>query len=488
MAEGSIGVARLRRHRPRRVRAFAALVALAIGVLQLVVAGPAQALSGDTRMHDPSVIKVGNCYYGFSTGFERDPLNPSGSITERRTCDTTAASGWTKVRNVWESTPSWITAKLGKTPPNIWAPEIKYFNHRFHLYYGASVWGTAYAVMGLATATNIAGPWTDRGIVTDVNYPIDPDVEVGADGRLYVAWGSFTGDGIFMHVLNPATGKLSTTDSNLWHLATGMEGATFLRDGKYFYLLGSEGGCCSGTNSTYYTVVGRATTITGPYLDQNGVDLTAGGGTTVLRGAWPKVAAGGADAFEDDSPDPFWRLHRGKPANYLAYHYYDADNSGQETLDIRRVTFANGWPIFAAPLGSANNHLLNGNSGLCADVWYLSTADDAAVNQGNCNSGSNQQWVLTRVGSNYRLANVNSGKCLTIYGSSTTDGAAAVQRTCDTGAGQLWKKVPTIGGYVTLTNVNSGQCLEVYGATSTNGAGMNQWPCNGGTNQQWLIV
>jgi hypothetical protein len=70
-------------------------------VIALTGSGPAYALTGDIRMHDPSVIKVGTCYYGFSTGFENDPLNPSGSITIRKTCGGTAASGWTKVGNVW---------------------------------------------------------------------------------------------------------------------------------------------------------------------------------------------------------------------------------------------------------------------------------------------------------------------------------------------------------------------------------------------------
>jgi arabinan endo-1,5-alpha-L-arabinosidase len=458
----------------RRRLTLAALAVLVLGAIQLIVANPAQALSGDIRMHDPNVIKVGSCYYGFSTGFENDPLNPSGSITTRRTCDATAATGWTKIGNVWESTPSWITARLGQTPPNIWAPDVKYFNNKFHMYYGAAIWGSSYAVMGLATATNIEGPWTDQGMVTDVNYPIDPNIDWGPDGRLYVSWGSF--GGIYMHVLDGSTGKLSTTDHNLWSVADDMEGTTIILNGGYYYLFGSKGTCCNGTNSTYYTVVGRSTSLTGPYVDQNGTNLNSGGGTIVMRGAWPKVGAGGADAYDDGS------------AKYLAYHYYDGDQSGRETLDIRQVTFANGWPILAAPLGSANNHLQNRNSNRCADVWSLSTAEGAAVNQGTCNSGANQQWVPTAVGANYRLVNVNSGKCLAISGNSTTAGAAAVQATCDSGVGQLWTRAATIGGYVTFTNVNSGQCLEVYGASTANGAGMNQWTCNGGTNQQWLIV
>ncbi|WP_371657709.1 family 43 glycosylhydrolase [Streptomyces sp. NBC_00280] len=463
--------------RARRGRSALATVLVAfLTVLGLVTASPAQSLSGDTRMHDPSLIKVGSCYYGFSTGFENDSLNPSGSITIRRTCAGTAASGWTKVGNVWSATPSWITAKLGSTPPNIWAPDIKFFNGKYHLYYAGSLWGTSYAVMGLATATNIEGPWTDQGMVTDVNYPIDPNVDWGPDGRLYISWGSWTGSGTYMHVLEQSTGKLSTTDNNLWHIAVGIENPTIVLNGGYYYLFGSKGLCCSGTNSNYYTVVGRSTSITGPYLDQSGTNMLSSGGTTVLTGARPRIAAGGADAY-DDGTSP-----------YLAYHYYDADNAGRETLDIRKVTFANGWPVLAAPLGTTNNHLLNRNSDKCADVWSASTADGASVNSGNCNSGSNQQWVPTAVGSNYQLVNVNSGKCLEIPGGSTAEGATADQWTCDGGTHQLWTRTSVIGGYVTFTNVHSGKCLQVAGASTANGAALNQSTCNTGTNQQWLPV
>jgi arabinan endo-1,5-alpha-L-arabinosidase len=204
--------------------------------------------------------------------------------------------------------------------------------------------------------------------------------------------------------------------------------------------------------------------------------MVSGGGTTVLTGAYPRVAAGGADAYDDGS------------SKFLAYHYYDGNNSGQETLDIRQVTFSGGWPVVAGPLGAANNHLLNRNSAKCADVWYLSTADGAAVNSGNCNSGANQQWVPTAVGANYELVNVNRGKCLQISGASTADGAVAVQSTCTGASYQLWTKTAVIGGYITFADVNSGKCLEVAGASTANGAALDQSSCNAGTNQQWLVV
>lgn len=141
-----------------------------------------------------------------------------------------------------------------------------------------------------------------------------------------------------MHVLNNSTGKLSTTDHNLWKIATGIENPTIILNGGYYYLFGSKGSCCSGVNSTYYTVVGRSASITGPYLDKNGTNMASGGGSTVLTGASPKVAAGGGDAYDDGA------------LKYFAYHYYDANNAGRETLDIRQVTFVSGWPVMGSPL------------------------------------------------------------------------------------------------------------------------------------------
>src|SRR5689334_6046243 len=42
--------------------------------------------------------------------------------------------------------------------------------------------------------------------------------------------------------------------------------------------------CCRGADSTYRTVVGRSTSITGPYVDRTGLDLLHGGGTPVVSG------------------------------------------------------------------------------------------------------------------------------------------------------------------------------------------------------------
>ncbi|MER5209546.1 RICIN domain-containing protein [Streptomyces sp. NPDC002838] len=232
--------------------------------------------------------------------------------------------------------------------------------------------------------------------------PDRPNVDWGPDGRLYVSWGSWTGSGTFMHVLDQSTGKLSTTDHNLWRIAVNIENPTIILTPWSAGPPASRGRTSTRTARTW----------------------PSGGGTTVLTGAYPKVAVGGADAYDDGT------------SKFLAYHYYDGDNSGQETLDIRQVTFANGWPVIAGPLGAANNHLL-----------------------GNCNSGA-----------------------------STAEGAVAVQSTCTGASHQLWTKTAMTGGYVTFTNVNSGKCLQVAGASTANGAALDQSTCTSGANQQWMIV
>ncbi|MEN2740154.1 family 43 glycosylhydrolase [Microbacterium sp. X-17] len=448
------------------------------GVGVALTAAPAQALTGGDRIHDPSVIKVGSCYYAFSTGFENDPNDPSGAPTTHQSCGS-ANGPWTKINNVWDTNPSWIDTALPNRYRNIWGPDINYINGTYYLYYSAATFNpTPKAAVGLATASSITGPWTDQGEITDVNFPIDPDVIQAQDGNYYLSTGSF--GGVYMHMLDPVTGKLSTTNTTMWYLTKNTEGTTITYHDGYYYLLGSRGQCCRGVNSTYWTVAARSTSVTGPYVDANGTAMTdssGNAGLTVLTGPSPKVGAGGGDVYTDGS------------STYLAYHYYDANNNGLESLDIRKVNWASsGWPQFDPPLGVTSGYKLqNGNSNMCADLWGLSTAQDAPIDQGVCNTGANQAWNFTAVGSNYEIVSAYSGLCLEMYGFSTANGTAATQHMCNAGTNQLWTKTATVGGYVTLVNVNSGKCLEVYGNSTANGAGMNQWTCNGGRNQQWLM-
>ena len=80
-------------------------------------------------------------------------------------------------------------------------------------------------------------------------------------------------------------------------------------------------------------MVGRSTTITGPYVDQSGTSLLSGGGTQVLAADGDEIGPGGEDVLDD---------------GYLAYHYYDARDNGSPKLGIRSVSYPNGWPVLLA--------------------------------------------------------------------------------------------------------------------------------------------
>jgi arabinan endo-1,5-alpha-L-arabinosidase len=88
-----------------------------------------------------------------------------------------------------------------------------------------------------------------------------------------------------------------------------------------------------GGNSTYNVRVGRSDTLTGPYLDHDGVPMTSGGGTLILKeyGQWKGPGHNGM-LIEDGV---YW----------MVYHAYDADQIGIPKLRIESIFWdADGWP------------------------------------------------------------------------------------------------------------------------------------------------
>ena len=111
----------------------------------------------------------------------------------------------------------------------------------------------------------------------------------------------------------------------------------FERCGTY-YLFMSWDKCCNGAKSTYNIRVGRAASVTGPYVDKAGVALLQGGGTLVTAGdsRW-KGPGHNAIIVVDDR-------------TYNVHHAYDAQNNGNSVLRISEVAWdAQGWPVSPAP-------------------------------------------------------------------------------------------------------------------------------------------
>lgn len=233
---------------------------------------------------------------------------------------------------------SWTTPYTGGSR-NLWAPDISYRNGRYYLYYSASTFGSNHSAIFLATSTTGAsGSWTNQGLVIETNTSdnynaIDPNLVVDAQGRWFLSFGSFW-SGIKLIALNPSTGKRS--DSTVRAIAGRNGGAIeapyIFRHGSYYYLWVSFDYCCRGASSTYRVMVGRSTSVTGPYVDRNGTAMTAGGGTQMLASHGAVHGPGHQAVLADTDSD------------VLVYHYYA--NSGAAYLGINLIGYDTaGWPF-----------------------------------------------------------------------------------------------------------------------------------------------
>ncbi|HYQ28915.1 MAG TPA: arabinan endo-1,5-alpha-L-arabinosidase [Polyangiaceae bacterium] len=291
--------------------------------------------------HDPGMIHVANAYYLFGTG---------GLLGIRKS---TNLATWTNAGTIFSALPGWIKSALGETPADLWAPDISYVNGTYRVYYAGSSFGSNHSVIGLATNTsldpqNSAYEWLDQGLVLESNRAgtkddwnaIDPNATQDAAGNWWLVFGSFW-SGIKLRRLDTATGKLSTADTTLYALAAhagGIEAPSIILHNGYYYLFVSFDACCKGVDSTYRTMVGRASAITGPYTDANGKAMLQGNAVQLLAKDGRYIGPGGGTAFRDGE------------LFYYAYHYYDGQMNGASELMLRPINWQNDWPELAAPL------------------------------------------------------------------------------------------------------------------------------------------
>jgi arabinan endo-1,5-alpha-L-arabinosidase len=302
-------------------------------------------LTGDLRVHDPVLIKEGDTYYVFSTGGGRQA---QGVIPIRTSKD---MRNWTLAGYVFESLPEWAKQEIPKAR-GAWAPDISFYNGRYHLYYSVSSFGVNTSAIGLATnkTLNPASPdykWTDEGMVvrsrpesTDWN-AIDPNLVIEDDTNVWLTWGSFWG-GIQMHRIDPATGKFSTADTRFYPLCSrersppvkgSVEAPFIIRRDGWWYLFVSYDFCCRGPKSDYKVVVGRSRKVTGPYLDKAGKSLNDGGGTLVVEAATQSWHGAGHNAVYSEGG-----------VDYLVFHSYPEKGS---QLFISTMVWEDGWPRVA---------------------------------------------------------------------------------------------------------------------------------------------
>jgi arabinan endo-1,5-alpha-L-arabinosidase len=307
-----------------RVMLFAAI---ALGAAQV------PALEGDTGMHDPStVIQHEGRFYAYGTGNGLPFLVSDDGWSWRR------GGAVTSVLPGGKPGPE-VLARGGN---NTWAPDIIHIGDRFFLYYSAP--GTQpRSAIGLLVGRTLdpqspdyrwedAGPvvWSDG--VEDSN-AIDPGVFLDADGRLWLSYGSYFGY-IRLVELDPKTGQRLHPGRTPVNIAVNSEASIIIRRDGWYYLLVTHGSCCAGANSTYNIRVGRARKVTGPYLDNMGIDMLEGGGRLFAASRGRQIGPGHFGLIDLDGGVQKFSLH------YEA----DLDRGGISVLDIRPLLWRDGWP------------------------------------------------------------------------------------------------------------------------------------------------
>ena len=281
------------------------------------LASLAVALDGQFGIHDPSTIALSNGkFYTYGTG--------GGSLV--------SDDGWT-----W---------KRGATLPRRGlAPDVIHLGDRYYMYVAANIGGQPKAAINMISNKTLdpQSPdykWEEGGVVAssdgveDCN-AIDPGVFLDpTDGRLWLVYGSYFGY-IRLVELDPKTGKRKDPNDKPRDLAINCEASDMIYHDGWYYLLATHGSCCRGADSGYNIRMGRAKKVTGPFLDNEGVDMIQGGGKLFVGSGGRVVGAG-----------HFGLLDLGEGVQKFSMHWEaDLDKGGASVLDIRPLQWKDGWPV-----------------------------------------------------------------------------------------------------------------------------------------------
>jgi len=297
----------------------AILTAIIFTLLSLRLSSQTGGLNGKPYIHDPSTITFcDGKFYTYGTG-------GGGLISD---------DGWT-----------WNSGAV--RPGGGVAPDVIHIGNRYYMSYAKGGGGLAGG-----HASNVYVMWTktldpnspdfgfkDETIVASSDGVEDCDAIDPAflldpkDGRLWLTYGTYFGY-IRIVELDPKTGKRLPNNKAL-NIAIDCEATALMYRDGWYYLLGTHGTCCDGANSTYNIVAGRSKKVTGPYLDNIGIDMLKGGGKFIVGADSRFVGAG-----------HFGLLDLGDDVQKFSCHFEaDLERSGRSVLDIRPLLWKDGWPV-----------------------------------------------------------------------------------------------------------------------------------------------
>ena len=336
--------------------------ALAAAAMLLALA-PGLALDGEPGMHDPStVIEADGKFYVYATG---NGLPAFASD-----------DGWT-----WHRTGSLMQAVPGGKPGpdviarggnNSWAPDLIRSGDKYFLYYSAP--GTQpKSAVGLLVGRTLdpASPdykWDDGGPVVwsdgvEDSNAIDPGVmRDPTNGTMWLTYGSYFGY-IRLVELDPKTGKRLHPEAKPVNIAINSEASVMIFREGWYYLLVTHGSCCAGGNSSYNIRMGRSRKVTGPFVDNMGIDMLQGGG---------KLFAGSSGRHI--GPGHFGLLDLGDGVQKFSCHYEsDLDRGGISVLDIRPLLWRDGWPVAGDNLTAGTYEIESARTGTALEMAVQGT-------------------------------------------------------------------------------------------------------------------
>ncbi len=296
-----------------KIRFFTASI---LGLFYFCLTCPAVALEGEPYIHDPStIVECDGRYYTFGTG-------SGGLISE---------DGWT-----------WHSGAV--RPGGGVAPDTIKIGDRYLVTYADGGGGQhSFRVHTMWTKTldpespdfgfedNIVVVSTDLSSECDAidsAFLLDP-----TDGRLWCTYGTYFG---FIQIveLDPATGK-RVEGNEPKNIAIDCEATAMMYRDGWYYLLATHGTCCTGVTATYNIRVGRSRDVTGPFVDNLGMDMLRGGGKLVISANGRGIGAG-----------HFGHINLGDDVEKFSFHWEaDLDRGGRSVLEIRPLLWKDGWPV-----------------------------------------------------------------------------------------------------------------------------------------------
>lgn len=239
-----------------------------------------------------------------------------------------------------------------------WAPEIRYINGKYVLYFSWAKWGDgSISYTAVATSDSPVGDFLNAKpllITDDFGSNCIDQFYYEEDGKKYMFVGSFNGiyvteltdDGL--SVKRDADGKLVLKKQVC---GRAFEGTNIYKKGKYYYLFASINNCCDGINSRYKVVVGRSEKLLGPYVDRKGKDM--------LDNSWELVLEGDGETFFGPGHNSII-IPDDAGTDWMIYHSYVKENGavgGRLGMLDRIVWSADGWPTIRKCVPSTSDLL-----------------------------------------------------------------------------------------------------------------------------------